>query len=187
MLNRYPPNALEFGIQVDPRASKPYRLSETTVIYLESEETHVQGRYTPPSRHAVLDQTGLKFHPQVLPILAGTTVDFPNGDPVFHNVFSYSQSREFDLGRYPMGDSRSVTFSLPGVVRVYCDIHADMNATILVLDNPYFATPNDEGSFTIPNIPAGRYRLNVWHGRDVAVRRTVVITSGETTTVSFTS
>lgn len=186
LLNRYSPDALEYGILNDPRAWKPYKLSETTVVYLEKDPPGPAAVYAPPARHPILDQTGLRFHPQVLPILAGTTVDFPNGDVVFHNVFSYSQPKEFDLGRYPMGDSRSVTFDRPGIVRVYCDIHSDMNATILVLSNPFFATPNDEGVFVLRGIPEGKYRLNLWLGRDLVLHRFVVVKADETTTVNIT-
>ena len=100
-------------------------------------------------------------------------------------MFSYSECKEFDLGRYPTGDSRSVTFDMPGVVRVYCEIHSEMNATILVLDNPFFATPNDEGAFVIHNVPEGKYLLNVWHGRDIVLRRWVAVKPGETTTVNL--
>ncbi len=185
LLNRYAANALEYGILSDPKSWRPYRLSETTVVYLEADPSDLLGPVSPPARHPILDQTGLRFHPQVLPIVKGTTVDFPNGDIVFHNVFSYSSPKEFDLGRYPMGDSRSVTFDKPGVVRVYCDIHSDMNATILVFNHPYFATPNEEGSFVIRNVPEGKYRLCLWHGRDVVLHRTVLVKSGVITTVNL--
>src|SRR5512135_3192594 len=111
-------------------------LSERAVVYLEGESLN-RGEYRPPERHPVLDQRNLQFHPEVLPILVGTTVDFPNRDNLFHNVFSYSGPKDFDLGRYPKDDSRSVLFDRPGLVRVYCDIHADMYATIVVLPHPY--------------------------------------------------
>jgi len=185
LLNRYTPDALEYGILADPKSWRPYRLAETTVVYLERESPGSAGPYTPPRVHPVLDQKGLRFHPQVLPVLVGTTVDFPNGDVVFHNVFSYSQPKEFDLGRYPMGDSRSVTFDRPGIVRVYCDIHSDMNATILVLNNPYFATPADDGTYILHDVPDGKYRMVVWHGRDVLFRRAILVKAGETTTVNI--
>jgi plastocyanin len=127
-----------------PAAEAGGKLSERAVIYLESEELN-QGPYPLPAKAPSLDQKNLQFHPQVLPVLVGTRVEFPNRDNLFHNVFSYSQAREFDLGRYPKDDSRSVTFDRPGVVRVYCDIHAHMSATIIVLKHPYFTTPDDAG------------------------------------------
>jgi len=139
-------------------AQPAYKLSEKAVIYLESEAMKARV-YVPPSEHPLLDQKDLMFHPQVLPILAGTTVDFPNRDNLFHNVFSYSQPKEFDLGRYPTGMQKSVRFDKPGVVRVYCDIHSHMNATILVLENPYFVVPDDQGSFSIKDVPRGTYTV----------------------------
>ncbi|HCA80957.1 MAG TPA: hypothetical protein DEP53_14610 [Bacteroidetes bacterium] len=167
-------------------ASQPaYRLSEKAVIYLESEAMKAQ-IFVPPSAHPVLDQKDLMFHPQVLPILAGTTVDFPNRDNLFHNVFSYSQPKEFDLGRYPTGSQKSVRFDKPGVVRVYCDIHSHMNATILVLENPYFVVPDDQGSFSIENVPRGTYTVRFWCGRELAESRNVTVKGGDVVEVNFT-
>ena len=161
------------------------RLSERAVVYLEGDALKGQN-IAPPSSHPVLDQKDLAFHPQVLPVLVGTTVDFPNRDNLFHNVFSYSSPKEFDLGRYPTGDSKSVRFDKAGIVRVYCDIHSHMNATILVLENPYFAVPDDGGSFTIRNIPNGTYTARLWFGRELAGNQSVTIKNGETVTVNFT-
>ena len=160
------------------------RISERTVVYLESEE--LSGRtYPVPEKRPLLDQRDLQFHPQVLPILLGTTVDFPNRDNLFHNVFSYSKTKLFDLGRYPKDDSRSVTFDRPGVVRVYCDIHAHMNATIIVLENPYFATPDGNGAYSMRNIPEGTYTLVLWYDRDVVERRLVQVKAGQSIEVDF--
>ena len=128
-----------------PVAGDESKRSERAAIYLEGPSIDRQ-TYQAPEKHPVLNQRNLEFHPRVLPILVRTTVDFPNRDNLFHNVFSYSQTKEFDLGRYPKNDSRSVTFDQTGVVRVYCDIHSHMSATILVLRNPYFTVPSDNGS-----------------------------------------
>ncbi len=116
----------------------------------------------PPQEHPQMVQIGQSFDPEVLPVLVGTTVDFPNLDPVFHNVFSYSKTKKFDLGRYPKGHSKSVTFDTPGVVKVFCEIHSSMRAHILVLDLPYFSSVSSDGQFRIPNVPAGEYTLKVW-------------------------
>ncbi len=166
-------------------AAEEWRRSERAVIYLEGPSLDRQ-TYQPPETHPVLNQKNLEFHPRVLPILARTTVDFPNRDNLFHNVFSYSQTKEFDLGRYPRNDSRSVTFDQPGVVRVYCDIHSHMSATILVLRNPYFTVPSDNGYYSIPHIPEGKYTLVLWYDRDVVERRPVEVKAGETLEVNFT-
>ena len=127
----------------------------------------------------------LVFRPLVLPILAGTTVDFPNSDPLFHNVFSLSQPKEFDLGRYPKGQKKSVTFDRPGIVSVYCEIHSYMFATILVLENPFFTVPNEDGTYSLKNIPAGSYKLNFWFGRKKVESRSVTVSAGEQTTANF--
>ncbi len=169
------------------RDSEPVhsRLSEKAVVYLESEDAN-RGKYPPPRKNPVLNQKGLQFHPQVLPILVGTTVDFPNRDNLFHNVFSYSQPREFDLGRYPKDDSRSVTFDVPGTVRVYCDIHTRMSATILVLQHPFFASVGDAGEYLISNVPPGKYTVVFWYGREIAERRPVTVRAGESIVADFT-
>ncbi len=184
VLDRYATDPAAAGVGVVRRESRPYKISEASVVYLVGDELS-QEHYPSPATHSILDQKGLKFHPQVLPILAGATVDFPNEDNLFHNVFSYSQTREFDLGRYPMGDSRSVVFDRPGIVRVYCDIHTDMSATILVLDNPYFAVPDDNGAFVISNVPEGRYTLNLWYARDLVLHRSIVVKASDTTSVNL--
>jgi len=160
-------------------------LSEKAAVYLEGEGLSLH-QYPPSNREPALDQRNMQFHPQVLPILAGTTVRFPNRDHLFHNVFSYSQAKEFDLGRYPINDSRSVTFDKPGVVRVYCDIHSNMNAIILVLPHPYFATPDDEGRYQIRHVPPGRYTLVLWCGREIVAQRTVTIRPDESIEENFT-
>ena len=186
LLERYPSHgAGELASQATPAASLTTKLSEKTVVYLESEKLN-HGKYLLPAKNPVLDQKNLQFHPQVLPILAGTTVDFPNRDNLFHNVFSYSDAKDFDLGRYPKDDSRSVTFDKPGTVRVYCDIHSHMNATILVLQHPYYAIPDDDGGFVIRNVPEGKYRIVLWYDRDVVDRRSLEVKAGTSVELDFT-
>ena len=186
LFERYPSHGEGMAISSGTyRDASPAKLSERAVVYLESAELN-HGKYSPPEKNPVLDQKNLQFHPMVLPILVGTTVDFPNRDNLFHNVFSYSSPKEFDLGRYPRDDSRSVTFDRPGVVRVYCDIHSQMSATILVLPHPYFASPDDSGSFAIGNVPDGKYTLVLWYDRDVVKRQSIVIEGGKPVEADFT-
>ncbi|MGA9120992.1 MAG: carboxypeptidase regulatory-like domain-containing protein [Bacteroidota bacterium] len=175
----------ESAFLVVPPAASTSRLSERAVVYLESDELD-RHEYPLPTKHPMLDQKNLQFHPQVLPILVGTTVDFPNRDNLFHNVFSYSEAKDFDLGRYPKNDSRSVTFDKPGIVRVYCDIHSNMYATILVLRHPYFAVPDDNGDYFIRNVPPGKYKIALWYDRDVVERRTIDVQEHSLVEADFT-
>ena len=116
-----------------------------------------------PPLTAVLDQRGTRFDADVLIVPVGSTVEFPNSDPIFHNVFSLSKAQPFDLGFYPRGQSRSVKFNRPGIVQVYCHIHANMYAAIVVTASPWFAKPAGDGSFSFRGVPPGHYRLTAWH------------------------
>jgi plastocyanin len=129
-----------------------------------------------------LSQAQQQFTPRVLVVRAGTTVDFPNLDPIYHNVFSVSPARRFDLGKYPRGDSRAVTFPRPGVINVYCDIHSDMAAFIVVTPNRAFAQPDEDGAYQLPPLPPGRYTLVWWHPDFPGGRREVSVPeSGDVT------
>jgi len=113
-------------------------------------------------RKAVMEQRDLRFYPYVLPILVGAKVDFLNDDKVWHNVYSASEAKKFDLGLYAPGKQKTVTFDKPGVVRIQCNVHPTMEAFIVVKEQPYFATPDREGSYRFA-APLGTYRLSVWH------------------------
>jgi plastocyanin len=114
---------------------------------------------------ATMLQKNKTFSPHVLPVLVGTSVDFPNSDPIFHNAFSSYNGQIFDIGLYPPGTTRSVRFTREGVVRVFCNIHSSMSALIVVLGTPYFTSTGRDGSFTILNVPPGEYQLSVFHER----------------------
>ena len=116
----------------------------------------------PPPAPARMDQLGQRFVPRILAIVAGQTVEFHNSDNVFHNIFSYSPPKRFDLGRYPKGKSRSVTFVKAGTVQVYCDIHSDMRADIIVAPTSRFALIGPGGRFHIENVEAGAHTVKVW-------------------------
>jgi plastocyanin len=111
---------------------------------------------------ARMDQLGQKFVPRLLAIVAGQTVEFHNSDNVYHNIFSYSPPKKFDLGRYPKGKSRSVTFVKAGAVQVYCDIHSDMRADIIVTPTRKFTLIGPSGQFKIADVSPGSHRLMVW-------------------------
>ena len=118
-----------------------------------------------PASRVELHQENETFVPHVLAITKGSTVDFPNDDPFFHNVFSLSSAASFNLGRYPRGKSKAQTFNKAGLVKVFCDIHSHMSASILVLDHPYFAIPNTDGNYEIKGVPPGQYTIIGWHER----------------------
>jgi plastocyanin len=112
-----------------------------------------------------------QFQPHVLAIPVGTAVDFPNLDPIFHNAFSNIDGKPFDVGLYPPGSSKRVTFDRPGIVHVFCNIHQAMSAVIVVQNTPWLAVSNRDGEFSIPNVPPGIYRLHVYYER--ATRETL--------------
>ncbi len=160
------------------------------VLYLEGDPEQLN---SPPARldkgrHGSMAQRDERFVPHVLPVVQGATVDFPNEDDVYHNVFSLSSAagpKGFDLGRYPKGTSRSVTFTRAGTVQVACHIHSDMSAIILVLANPYFASPDDNHHFVIDDVPEGDYTIVGWHERIKPINRRIHVTAGQTTPVDF--
>lgn len=147
------------------------------VVFLDSipGEASIQA----PVRRSTLAQRDRQFTHRVLPILRGTTIDFPNEDSIFHNVFSLSKAKQFDLGIYSAGASKSVTFEKAGLVQVYCQIHPDMVANILVLNNPYFAVTNKDGFFVLTDIPDGTHKLRVWNELGGTVRQDITA-SGST-------
>lgn len=132
-----------------------------------------------------LRQSHETFIPHVIAIQRGSTVDFPNDDPIFHNVFSLSSAATFDLRRYPPGQSRSWQFTKPGIVKVYCHIHSHMSATILVLDHPYFTIPDADGTFTLPNLPPGDRTIVGWHERVGERAVTLHVERGKKSTVEL--
>ncbi|HEX7880375.1 MAG TPA: hypothetical protein VF720_13250 [Candidatus Eisenbacteria bacterium] len=115
------------------------------------------------TKHPVIDQKDERFQPSALVVQTGTTVDFLNSDPFYHNVFSLSSPRKFDLGRYRKGSSRPVTFEKPGLVRLFCDIHPSMLGYVLVSPSPWGAAASPEGNFAITDVPPGTYDVMVWH------------------------
>ena len=124
---------------------------------------------------ARMDQRNETFLPHVLTIDAGTVVDFPNNDKTYHNVFSLSKTRKFDLGRYAAGKSKSVPFERPGIVRIFCDIHSHMSAFIMVFSHRYYAKAEADGRYRIDNIPPGTYTVAAWHEGDTRETKTVTV------------
>jgi plastocyanin len=147
------------------------------VVYLESTAVpkHSTLRAIPPEPvRTRIDQRDETFMPHVLAITVGTVVDFPNNDITFHNVFSLSKTKRFDLGRYGRGKSQPVVFDQAGVVRVFCDIHSHMSAFVLVFNHPFFTTTDTDGRYRIDGIPSGSYSVTAWH--EGAARDTHMVT-----------
>ena len=118
-----------------------------------------------PRRRFKIIQQHKHFDPHVLAVPVGSVIDFPNLDPFLHNVFSMFDGKRFDLGLYEAGTTHSVTFDSPGICYIFCNIHPEMSAAVVVTDTPYYAVTRAMGDFAIPNVPAGSYMLNVWHER----------------------
>ena len=155
-----------------------------SVVYLEAAP---QGAFEEPERgRAVLDQRNQTFVPHVLAVTTGTTVDFLNSDRTYHNVFSLSKAKRFDLGRYPRNQVRSVRFDRPGVVRVFCDIHSHMSAFILVFAHRYFAVTEPDGSYRIDRVPAGSYNLVAWNEGQEREARPIEVPAGGAVEADFT-
>jgi plastocyanin len=153
------------------------------VVYLEGPmESAPPAR---PSGPLELVQQGEAFRPRLLVVPVGAKVLFPNADPVFHNVFSYSRPKRFDLGRYPKGEAKTVVFDRPGYVKVLCEAHKWMRAGVLVVENPYYAIVSDDGRFRIDGIPAGRHTVAVEHF-DKRSKVDTDIPDGGTATITVT-
>lgn len=162
------PNVTDLGMHARHEPPDTRR----SVVYLESAPSLAFPDAEP--QRATLDQRNEMFVPHVLAITVGTTVDFPNSDNTYHNVFSLRTPR-FDLGRYAAGRSKSVRFDRPGIVRVFCEIHAHMSAFILVFNHRYFAVTSADGRYQITRVPPGRYTLVAWNEGAIRESRGVVI------------
>lgn len=164
--------------KVELTDSKKKGSAEGVVIWLEPAGAHVQAA---PGKF-ILDQRNKRFLPHVLAVPVGSQVDFPNHDPIFHNAFSSFAGQPFDTGLYAPGTSQKITFRRPGVVRVFCNIHAQMSAVIVVVPSTYFAISGATGAFRLEHVPPGEYTLKVFHERApeatlAALERRVTVTA----------
>jgi plastocyanin len=133
----------------------------------------------------VMEQQNRRFSPDLVVIPAGSAVSFPNFDPIFHNVFSLSKPKSFDLGNYPKGQTRRVTFSKPGVVSVYCHLHPNMAGTVVVTPNPWATRVDASGQFVLAGVPPGKYSVTAWHKTGGTFHKTIEVISGKDSEVSF--
>ena len=140
----------------------------------------------PAATHAEIHQQNETFVPHVVAVPVGSVVDFPNDDPIYHNVFSLSKAKSFNLGRYPKGETRPVKFDKPGVVKVFCDIHSHMSATVIVFNHPWYAIPDENGRFELADLPPGDHEITAWHERLGDTTLKLHVDAGKTTTADFT-
>ena len=160
---------------------RPPREIRNVVVYLQGMPATAVA-----SRRYELRQEGELFLPHVLAVAKGATVDFVNADAFYHNVFSLSRAGTFDLGRFPRGQTRDRKFDTAGLVKVFCHIHSDMSAVIMVFDNPWFTTAGDDGEFVLNDVPAGRRTVTAWHERiGEAPPQTVDVPAGGEATAEF--
>ena len=175
------PNVSDLGMHTTHESTDLRR----SVVYLESAPALAFPDVEP--QRATMDQRNETFVPHVLAVTVGTTVDFPNSDNKYHNVFSIRGPRPFDLGRYAAGRSKSVRFDRPGIVRVFCEIHSHMSAFILVFNHRYYDVAGADGRYQISRVPPGRYTLVAWNEGSIRESRQIVIPeSGGTVEADFT-
>ena len=156
-------------------ASTAYHAHERrdAVVFIETAPQSAFEGSGPP--RGSISQTNETFVPHVLAVRVGTIVDFPNNDTTYHNVFSLSKTKRFDLGRYPKGQSKSVLFDEPGIVRVFCEIHSHMSAFVLVFAHRFFAVTDDRGRYRIDQVPPGTYTVAAWYEGAIREARSVTI------------
>ena len=171
--------------------SRKYKFVDR-VNYAELQDfvVHIEGKVTnaPPARaktFQIITQRDAVFRPHVLPVLVGSTVEWPNKDDIYHNVFSMSESNPFDLGLYKDPEVKKVEFRNPGRVDVFCSIHSKMSCVLLVLENRFFCSVDSSGRFRIDNVPPGVYRLRAWHERLPAESREITVPASGEVRVDF--
>ncbi len=186
---------VDIGIPVAtrrPASAYPTRSVPAPKLAPESERRNVVVYVRNASPQAVaparasIRQHNETFTPRVVAVTVGSEVDFPNDDPIYHNVFSLSRAKNFNLGRYPRSETRRVRFDKPGVVKVFCEIHSHMSATVMVFDHPWFAVPDEAGRFQLPPVPAGDRQITAWHERLGDTTVSVRLESGRALETDFT-
>ena len=168
---KYDSRQFKFAERVD------YAAMHDFLVYIEGPV----GTNTPAPTEPVqvvtrkIAQKGALFSPHILPVMIGTSVEWPNYDDILHNVFSFSETKPFDLGLYKSPEVKRITFDRAGRVDVFCSIHARMSCVVMVLENPFFATTNERGTYKILNVPPGTYKLKAWHERLPSQTRQIVV------------
>jgi plastocyanin len=154
------------------------------VVYLEGPAA-AEGAGEPAAAPVEVQQRDRRFVPDLVVVPVGSTVSFPNMDPIFHNIYSLSKAKSFDLGSYDKGQTRRVTFQKPGIVEVYCHLHPNMAATVMVTPNRWYARPDRTGHYQIPDVPPGQYTVVAWHKSAGFFRKTIVVGEGHEASADF--
>ena len=162
------------------QALAPTSELRNVVVYLKD----APSRPVTPMR-VDIRQRDENFIPRVVAVPVGSEVGFPNDDPIYHNVFSLSRPRSFNLGRYPRGHTRGVQFDRPGIVKVFCDIHSHMSATVMVFNHPWFTVAAEDGRFELPAVPAGEREVTAWHERLGDTTQRVIVETGRVAEANF--
>ena len=170
------------GISLPAVKEEPQTIDELsrTVVYLEGPLAS-----TAAPAEVTLTQKNQRFDPELLIVPVGSTVSFPNADPIFHNVFSLSKAAQFDLGFYPAGHTRTVKLDKAGIVQVYCHLHPNMTAAIVVVPNGRYAKPRADGTFAFSGLAAGTYSVVVWHKSAGFFRAAIPVAETGTATLSL--
>jgi len=176
-----PPSGAYGARRVERPAARTGSELSNVVVFIQNPPIPAQ---LPVTRARIL-QENETFIPRVVAITRGSAVDFPNGDPFFHDVFSLSRSATFDLGSYPKGQTKSHVFRRAGLVKVYCHIHSHMTASIMVFDHPFFTMPKADGTFALDAIPEGTYQVSAWHERIGQQSQSIRIEAGRTSEIQF--
>jgi plastocyanin len=180
-VNQAPPSAAYGARRVEKPVVEPASELTNVIVFLQDAPKPAALQ---PTRARIV-QENETFVPRVVAITRGSTVDFPNADPFFHDVFSLSRNGTFDLGSYPRGQTKSQQFRRAGLIKVYCHIHSHMSASIMVFDHPFFAIPRGDGTFAIDDVPAGTYKVSAWHERIGENTQTVRIDPGRPSEIQF--
>ena len=154
----YSRGVFEPKLKTETKAAAP---GDSLAVLVWAEPTSGKAPFIAPEKKPLMNQKNKRFVPDLLIVQTGTVVGFPNLDPIYHNVFSYSKVKRFDLGLYPKGESKDITFDEEGVVEVFCEIHDHMHAYIIVVNTPYYTRTDNEGTFSF-EVPPGRYNVFVW-------------------------
>ena len=148
------------AFQIEGGSQKSHK--PKAVVWVTPTDRNLAAQLAPAPKRERLVQKDKSFHPYLLVIPTGSAVEFPNRDPFFHNVFSLFEGKRFDLGMYEAGSSRTVNFDRPGISYIFCNIHPEMSAVVIAVSTPFWTNTDSSGNFTIPGVPPGEYRLDVW-------------------------